>query len=349
MNRKSKVKTGIRGSAAILLSAALLSFVALTGCREDREELSPEATTQSAAQDQVKPEAAAAASDNPLAGTEWRLVEFQSMDDAIGVVRPDDPSLYTMRLNADGTVNMRLNCNRANGSWSFEASADGTSGRFEFGPLAGTRALCPPPSMDEQIMSHAQWVRSYLLKDGRLYLSLMADGGIYAWEPHTEVPFETVPDKDLEVAILDASPNYTREVVDIEGGTGRGRYVYGRVDLNGDGQTEVFVYLLGSIYCGTGGCNMLLFTQGQDGYSLVNKFPISRLPVIVSTKRTQGWNDLVRLESGGGVPASYVRHIFDGSHYVEKERMPADKAPEGMSYLAGELTFDQGVPLEPRN
>jgi hypothetical protein len=38
-----------------------------------------------------------------LTGTHWRLVEFQSMDDAIGAVRPEDPSLYTLRLNADGT------------------------------------------------------------------------------------------------------------------------------------------------------------------------------------------------------------------------------------------------------
>jgi hypothetical protein len=29
--------------------------------------------------------------------------------------------------------------------------------------------------------------------------------------------------------------------------------------------------------------------------------------------------------------------------------MPADKVPEGKSYLAGELTFDKGISLEPRN
>jgi para-nitrobenzyl esterase len=27
------------------------------------------------------------------------------------------------------------------------------------------------------------YVRSYRLKNGRLYLSLMADGGIYEWRP----------------------------------------------------------------------------------------------------------------------------------------------------------------------
>jgi heat shock protein HslJ len=128
----------------------------------------------------ITQEEASAAKENPLANTEWRLVEFQSMDESIGMVRSHDPSLYTMRLNGDGTVNMRLNCNRASGTWPVEPSSDGTSGHFKFGPLAATRALCPPPSMDEQVAAHVQYIASYLLKDGNLYLSLMADGGIYA-------------------------------------------------------------------------------------------------------------------------------------------------------------------------
>jgi heat shock protein HslJ len=287
-----------------------------------------------------------AASEAPIAGTAWRLVEFQSMDDAVGTVTPDDPSLYTMRLNRDGTVQMRLNCNRAHGTWSAEPSQDPTNGRFEFGALAATQALCPPPSMDEQIAAQAQWVRGYLLKDGRLYLSLMADGGIYAWEPLNEEPFLTEPDPDLEAAVLRASPDYTADVVD--DGTGKARYIYGRVDLNGDGKDEVFVYLLGSIFCGTGGCNLLLFTDGENGYTLVNNFPISRLPVIVSAERTAGWNDLIRRESGGGAEPSYVKHTFDGERYVEKERMPGDTPPEGKRVLAGKFTFQDGIPLEPR-
>lgn len=125
---------------------------------------------------------------NPLAGTGWRLVEFQSMDDGRGALRPDNPTLYTMRLNSDGTVMMRLNCNRASGTWAAEPSGDGMSGHFTFGPLAATRAVCPPPSMDEHIVGQAEFIRSYLLKDGRLYLSLMADGGIYAWEPEADKP-----------------------------------------------------------------------------------------------------------------------------------------------------------------
>lgn len=120
---------------------------------------------------------------NPLPGTAWRLAEIQSMDDAIGTAKPTDPSLYTMELNADGSVAMQLNCNRASGTWSSEPAGDGSSGGFAFGTLASTRAFCPPPSLDGQITMQAQYIRSYLIKDGRLYLSLMADGGIWVWEP----------------------------------------------------------------------------------------------------------------------------------------------------------------------
>jgi hypothetical protein len=92
----------------------------------------------------------------------------------------------------------------------------------------------------------------------------------------------------------------------------------------------------------------MLFTETSDGYRLVNDFPISRTPVIVSPGITNGWHDLIRKESGGGAPSSYVVHVFDGKRYVEKERLPGNAAPEGKRYLAGEFTFQDGVLLEPK-
>lgn len=117
----------------------------------------------------------------PLAGTHWRLVEFQSMDDRQGITRPAEGVLYTMWLHGDGTVAMQLNCNRATGTWAVAPGSDAASGWFEFGPLAATRALCRSPGMDESIVAQSRFIRSYLLKQDRLYLSLMADGGIYVW------------------------------------------------------------------------------------------------------------------------------------------------------------------------
>ena len=119
---------------------------------------------------------------SPLSGTAWILVEFQSPEDSIGTVRPDDPKKYTMALNADGKATFRLNCNRGMATWTATTAGDGHSGGFTFGPMGMTKVRCPPPSLDTQIAKDAEYVRSYVLEGNRLHLSLMADGGIYVWE-----------------------------------------------------------------------------------------------------------------------------------------------------------------------
>ena len=104
------------------------------------------------------------------------------MDDAVGTTRPGDPTQYTLAFAADGTVAMRLDCNRGTARWSATPASSPGSGQLRIGPLAVTGAICPPPSLGERIARDMDYVRSYLVKDGRLHLSLMADGGIYVWE-----------------------------------------------------------------------------------------------------------------------------------------------------------------------
>ena len=151
----------------------------------------------------------------------------------------------------------------------------------------------------------------------------------------------------METAIREVSPDYTQETVEIGGS--QARYLYARFDLNGDGKQETFAYLLGSIFCGTGGCNLMLFVEGEDGYTLINNFPISRLPVLVSDQETEGWKDLIRRESGGGAPPSLVRHSFDGQKYVEQERLPVDLAPAGSEVMSGDFIFEDGLQLPPND
>jgi para-nitrobenzyl esterase len=43
--------------------------------------------------------------------------------------------------------------------------------------MAATRAQCPPGSLHDTVMRQLPFVRSYVIRDRRLYLSLMADGG----------------------------------------------------------------------------------------------------------------------------------------------------------------------------
>jgi heat shock protein HslJ len=111
-----------------------------------------------------------------LAGTAWQLVNIASMDDTD--YRPDVPSNYTLALGSDGTVSIRADCNRGTGAWS----SDGP-GQLRFGPIASTRALCPPGSLSERYLAQFEWVRSYVMREGRLYLATMADGSIIEFEP----------------------------------------------------------------------------------------------------------------------------------------------------------------------
>ena len=47
--------------------------------------------------------------------------------------------------------------------------------------------MCPPGSLHDRIAKHWEFVRSYTIKDGHLFLSLMADGGIYEFEPRRRI------------------------------------------------------------------------------------------------------------------------------------------------------------------
>ena len=113
---------------------------------------------------------------SPLVGT-WRLVELQSSDDAIGTTRPADPAKYELTLNADGSVAMQLDCNRAFGQWQSPGPSEIT-----FGQLGMTRALCPEGSLDTRIARQMEFVRTYVLQGDRLSLNMFADGGNLVWD-----------------------------------------------------------------------------------------------------------------------------------------------------------------------
>jgi heat shock protein HslJ len=118
----------------------------------------------------------AGGSNAPLVGT-WRLVELQSSDDAMGTTRPSDPAQYELTLNADGSVAMKLDCNRAFGQWSSPEPSEIT-----FGAMGMTRALCPEGSLDTRIAQQMEFVRTYVLQGDRLSLNMMADGGNLVWD-----------------------------------------------------------------------------------------------------------------------------------------------------------------------
>jgi heat shock protein HslJ len=111
-----------------------------------------------------------------LEGTSWRLVRFEAGDEA--VLTPDDPSKYTLEFRPEGKLSARIDCNRGTATWKSEGPD-----QLELGPIELTRMACPPSPMSDRVLKDWSSVRSYVRRNGRLVVSLMADGGIYEFEP----------------------------------------------------------------------------------------------------------------------------------------------------------------------
>ena len=126
--------------------------------------------------------AVAATDPADLVGSHWQLLQIRSMDDNQPVLEPAGTGRYTLSLLSGGRARLQLDCNQAQGSWTVVSSRDRSTGTFQFGPLAQTRMLCPEPSLEPALTKQLPWVRSYRLEGSKLYLSLMADGGILSWQ-----------------------------------------------------------------------------------------------------------------------------------------------------------------------
>lgn len=116
-----------------------------------------------------------------LDGTSWRLARLESPDAAAVVLRPDDSQRFTLSFGQDGRIAARLDCNRAGGAWK-AVPGDAHGGGLRIGPLAMTRAMCPPDPIGQRLPRDLENVIHYRLQDGRLHTSLPAGAGVYVWE-----------------------------------------------------------------------------------------------------------------------------------------------------------------------
>lgn len=161
------------------------------------------------------------------------------------------------------------------------------------------------------------------------------------------IPSETAPDPEIEKAILqslgDAAAGGTDQEV---------RYYYNRVDLNGDGNFEAIVHLVGPAICGTGGCNTLILQPARNGYRLVSNIGLTSTPIIVSQQRTRGWSDLIVYVSGGGIQRGhYVALRFDGRTYPDNPTILAALGAKtkitGKAYISDNVSPTSGITLRP--
>lgn len=110
------------------------------------------------------------------------------------------------------------------------------------------------------------------------------------------------------------------------------KFIFFEYDLNGDGRKEIFVGTTGPYFCGTGGCTQfILNAQGE----MISRFSVSDYPVVISTDKTHGWNDLFILSGG-----EFRVVKFDGKAYPKNPSIlpklgisPGDGLPRALDFM----------------
>jgi para-nitrobenzyl esterase len=112
-----------------------------------------------------------------LRGTSWRWVGFTSPAETLTIAEPER---YTLAFVEGDRVALRADCNR--GSSSVTSSSPGVLG---VGPMAMTRAMCPPGSLSDRFARDVSRVVRYSIRGGELHLELPTDSGVlrFAQEP----------------------------------------------------------------------------------------------------------------------------------------------------------------------
>lgn len=148
---------------------------------------------------------------------------------------------------------------------------------------------------------------------------------------------EAVPDPS-DAALMEAVRGYVVQ----QNAPANSRFVYTRVDLNGDGLREGLVLFTAphTHWCGWGGCSMAVFRARDEGFGFVSEMQRVRGPLIVAESRSNGWRDIIVRVSGTNVPDRNVVMAFDGQVYPSNP-LTRTGIPESLAHqdIAGVRVF----------
>jgi len=73
------------------------------------------------------------------------------------------------------------------------------------------------------------------------------------------------------------------------------KFQFYKIDLNDDGNEEIFVRFSGPYFCGSGGCTFLLLDKYGE---IITKFTVTRAPIFVESSKVNGWSLLLVKDAG---------------------------------------------------
>ena len=109
------------------------------------------------------------------------------------------------------------------------------------------------------------------------------------------------------------------------------RFQFYKVDLNDDGNEEIFVRFMGPYFCGSGGCTFLLLDKYGE---ILTRFSVTRAPIFIEPKKINGWSLLLVKDSG-----VFKELVFENGSYPSNPSV-LPKAPYDAPSGHAEVMFD---------
>lgn len=119
------------------------------------------------------------------------------------------------------------------------------------------------------------------------------------------------------------------------------KFQFYKIDLNNDGNEEIFVRFISSYFCGSGGCTFLLLDKYGE---IITKFTVTRAPIFVEPAKVNGWSVLLVKDAG-----VFKELTFDNGSYPSNpsllSKAPYD-APSGHAQVMFDDSFYQSKTFE---
>ena len=118
------------------------------------------------------------------------------------------------------------------------------------------------------------------------------------------------------------------------------RYYYNYVDLNDDGEKEIFALAVGPSVSGSGGSSALLLKENGE---VMQTFTLVNPPVLVTDETDEGYHRLALMRSGGGAESEVVLLSWKNGAYENVSGAETTADPEtlsGTAILCNDLAAD---------
>lgn len=112
------------------------------------------------------------------------------------------------------------------------------------------------------------------------------------------------------------------------------RFQFYEVDLNDDGNKEIFVRFMGPYFCGSGGCTFLLLDKYAE---VITRFTVTRAPIFIEPEKRDGWSLLLVKDAGVFKELFFKNGSYPGNPSV-LPKAPYD-APSGHAEVMFDETF----------